>query len=1159
MIPQPAGVSSSVAWEDRQLGAGSDRPLLLLILPDAANTDQTTPIYYYLPKVPQLARKADDRPIFSLTLILSRQPSPDDDSIYTLVEHGILTFELTLAVRSQLLAELPPSAQYQPLFAREVVFTLDRATLEARDDVVQTDPPIASLSATGAGARAAFSLNLDRSTALAVLAALDGQASNLNLLAKVTYRTAAAAQTIRLNAVWVKVYDFLKAEANEFSVAELQAHFAVMLEADIVAVSQIAASGAETPIDAPDPIALFKIFLQSTFVILDRLTPEFGRSDPQNRYALRSRPHPMFRLDTQQTLSSASLQTLELKATLEQAIVGALEGLDRDQYIHLVGPTGGSITAAPRRVQVRHDRQSRSVGDLPRLQLAAAGGTIQSLSNALQSADQRPTARSIGVSDLANRVLVKGSAVQHWAVQDAVVDRLRSPVVIDDGPIFRPIPIEDEPLPLRVQSLPIVENPGAAIWRDRLNSQKYWYAPAFELIPVAPNENAATSAFCFTYTQAGVTADGKPALSGTLRLRLRQTMRSDTQAALEAAGNPEAHPIPEIDLAVSLSLPFVDVQTNATKTTTFIASVVAQDDQFEVTVALSNDWVRLCYGSLAFANFQTQPARLSITYTYAAYVPVNGDQLELVYGAKAAITPIDYSPDPIDRLTNKPFIHAASETLRLPVGNLKFQPEALQVAPRSLGLVTGRGGVSTAVAPSKLSAITAVSSTSIVQSPTAFQVRPELEASPILATLLRQTLYVTQTLAQQSSLDLFYLCSQFGGLYLQAANGTQTAIGCQDALYLGKIVYRQYEEMPELRHEAYQVWRSLQQPGHFLVVPTAYRITRYSAATPDKAYRPAILMYTVVDAKTHSDVRVVVQALLQPDLAPYLRRDLLAKLSSSAASPLLIYPTEIDGEIDYTWTLSSEVEVTAINTGDALQISLSTSGDNNALLLQTMLKNNSISGKVSFTLPDRTVLTSNLKLELDNIAGPWAMGAIEVDLVTQPGAAKLTNRIESEVHISDLMLYGGTTSGQSVPVDQTLAAGEAQTVSLPIAPTEAYPVYVLGASAATISELPIFVEDIYTNVIFVNLVSYANHNLQKLDVLVRLKDIDRSYPVTFSEEQRIGTVDLTLPLTTYLTQRIIRFQVIKTLTDGTATTTNWQDLDLKAQGNVVNIIWSLIQ
>src|SRR2546429_10006982 len=100
MNRQPAAGPSDIAgWEGRQIGT-VERPLPILALPDAGRPD----LSYVLPQVPQLARDSAGRPVFSLSLVLSGRPGPEDDSAFPLIRSGSVAFDLTLGLPGNLLS-----------------------------------------------------------------------------------------------------------------------------------------------------------------------------------------------------------------------------------------------------------------------------------------------------------------------------------------------------------------------------------------------------------------------------------------------------------------------------------------------------------------------------------------------------------------------------------------------------------------------------------------------------------------------------------------------------------------------------------------------------------------------------------------------------------------------------------------------------------------------------------------------------------------------------------------------------------------------------------------------------------------------------------------------------------------------------------------------
>jgi len=250
------------------------------------------------------------------------------------------------------------------------------------------------------------------------------------------------------------------------------------------------------------------------------------------------------------------------------------------------------------------------------------------------------------------------------------------------------------------------------------------------------------------------------------------------------------------------------------------------------------------------------------------------------------------------------------------------------------------------------------------------------------------------------------------------------------------------------------------------------------------------------------------------------------------------------------------VTVSALKTADSIQATVSAALAE-AMIVETMLKNVGVFGSVTFTLPDKTTIPCAIAMELGNITGPWQTGPIKVDV--QGSTATLANMILGDVDVADLMAYGASGPGQSVAVDKTLKQGEHQDVQLPDgAGSNLFPVYNLKpGDVARLTEIRSFIEDIHCNVIFVNLVNYANHGLQTLGIEARIKDVQETYPVSI-EERKAASVDMVLPLTNYLGNRTLQFQVTKTRTDGSTTMTPWLDWDLDALGNIISLGWDQI-
>jgi hypothetical protein len=486
---------------------------------------------------------------------------------------------------------------------------------------------------------------------------------------------------------------------------------------------------------------------------------------------------------------------------------------------------------------------------------------------------------------------------------------------------------------------------------------------------------------------------------------------------------------------------------------------------------------------------------------------------------------------------------------------------AAQPRGAALAAVAMHGGAVHAAALQPAAAATAVvpSHASLV---VAAPFHPQMEEAIRIQDILRQKRYARQTQGRTATVTTFFGCNTLGGFYRQDLGDRMVSIGCQDSFSLGQTAFKLFEPVddPALASTRYKVYRSLSQPGHFLVVPAAYRITRYAATEGDRAYRPTVYLYSSLDPQNAANNRCVVMASLQPDLPAWERKSLAVKLAALHHSPVLQYATEIDAEVTYTWSLDggvASIQPRAAKQWDGFQVTLS-SDLAGGLQLQAMLRNSGVTADAHFTLQDGTTVSSSLILDLAALTGPWTGGPIDTTIVASH--ATLTNHIERGVNVSDLAIYAADGRSQVVRVDRLLAPAAAVTIDLPFAPNDAYSVYaVQPGDPAQLSETSSFVEDIRTNVVFVNLVNYANHNLKRLDLRARLKEAAGSeIAVAISEADPVGEADFLLPLTTYLGPRTLQLEVTKTDTSDHATTTPWLEWDLAARGNVVSLTWDLI-
>lgn len=362
--PLQVGPSSTADWEEHSVCMEATRPLTVYAIPDAASDTQTAsnqPVtLYYLPRVPLLVQKDSGDPIFALTLLLSRQPHPDEINIQALIQQGHLSMDVTLALPSELLEELERAKDiaYRPLFASETIFEL--VGIQDSDETSE-EKVISLVSTSGPNARVTLNANLNREECLDVLAALDSTASRIKLRTKVVFRTAAEEQTACLAGSWAAVYDFVGARAAPgaaIALSTLFQYFNEMLTQDIVSAKVVASSGVEEEMRETDIVLFFDMFLRLSSVILQREIIAPGSEQAENLYVLRERPNELFRLDIKQKISSTSSRAIVLSGTIDEVIGGALAGREWDCFVQLVLLQSGEGGARPVSRRVQWVRQS---------------------------------------------------------------------------------------------------------------------------------------------------------------------------------------------------------------------------------------------------------------------------------------------------------------------------------------------------------------------------------------------------------------------------------------------------------------------------------------------------------------------------------------------------------------------------------------------------------------------------------------------------------------------------------------------------------------------------------------------------------------------------------------------------------------------------------
>jgi hypothetical protein len=982
-------------------------------------------------------------PLFSLTLTLSRQPLPDEVSLAPLVRGGAFTTTLDVSPTDAELSSAFPEEKTRPsaLFLRGAQFAL----------VTASGQRVVEASSGGFGGRVVLKAALDTELALAFLGALRGEASGLEVVAELTYRAPPAVPppppfTLDLPAV----FEFLELRAAEdrtFSEVELVSCFAELIERGSVLMREAEADAATfARVNLVELAAACRPFLVRVRELETRFVLVCRKAEPA------AEPSAAASADVTRTL------------TLGRPLQALLEPLTRrypvDALVKGVCPArdGGFEPVAARQ------RRTRAVA--PRPILASFGGQAMALNVALRTGRiAKLDALILAQSGLATRPPAPG----RWELDDVVQ------VPANDG-----IP------------LPLLDDANAPLWPDRIDPALFWYAPALTLVTPAPTETPSASPFLFSFRTVGHDATGQPGLEATIRVRLRPGMSEATQKAWEAKGKPSLKPVPLGGVSVSLEIPFRDPSGRTSSQAVKASSVTKNGGDYEATFLLTDQWARLAYGSLAFADFQELPARLGSSYVFKAAVR-SARSLSSQPGRRIAAIPV----------------MRARPTFPVDPTTINFPPTADPEQPR----------------------------------PTAGFPAPTLPTKA----------YVVQTQGRTQVVDVRLPCSTFGAFYVQVANGTVKAIGCQNAFKLGVVELKLFEAVPlDFSVPApFKVLRSLQVPGRFLVLPASYTVARFEPGD-SRAYRPALFLFANIDTDERERTQCVVTATLEPAVSAYWRDALLAKLETSVhPSPELIWPSDLGVVPTFEWALSgtgsTAVQVEVVHTPDGFQVTLAT-GVNGVLLLKSMIERSGVVGSATFALADGALLRAPLVVDLAHVSGPFVAGPVEIAVTGND--ATLTNRLEQPVDVGALALRAGTKR-QTVAVEKRLAPGQSVSVALPAGASRLSVDVAPVGGATSFEEVRTYVEDIYVVVTLFANIDWASTT--SVSVEARITGVGGSVHADLRADNARSELTLLLPLTTYVAQPTLQFAITRTPRTGKPVTGPWRDWRLDTLGSVIEI------
>jgi hypothetical protein len=826
---------------------------------------------------------------------------------------------------------------------------------------------------------------------------------------------------------------------------------------------------------------------------------------PQDGMTLRATRHPA---------PGGATATLLVSTPVDRLLADVLTGAATDRYVHVV--ILGADDAEPRPLPrlVRSGAARASPADEPSIVLGP--GRITTRSEALRAAAGRPPAHVLLASGAANVVSAHPGL---FAVADAdtVEDRRPGPVMVD---------------------------PASPLWTDRFDPQRLWYAPRFSL--VEPDPSAATveeSPFLFRFRRTGVDAQGRPGIEATVRLTLERGMSEATSAELESRGRPAAQPVSTGDLSVELLLPFRDQNGAAATQSVRASNVLQQGERLQATFQLLDGWARVCYAALATAEPGSDAARVSVAYTFGGWDP---ERAPLPVGAQM----LHLAAVSVDRRQTR---DGGGGGVRV-----RFPGGAIELAEPPEPRASSRAGMrppSAAAIP--VAAMSAIRPELII--------RPEVAVRPEVAELVAQRRFAWRTYGRSAAVEVRMPCGPMGTLYIEDAPAGARAIGCQDASLLGQVPGRTYEPVALGAATAgIRVLRSLISPGRFVLVPGAYRIGRYEPSDVERAYRPTVLLYSTIDIEHPAQTQCVLAAALQPDVTPAQRFAIREELRSKHhPSPVVEDVTELSGNVRFTWALPGSsggwsVSAEAIRTWDGFQVTLTTNAAG-ILALEGILARSGIHGTATIDLGSGASYDVGLDLELARIVGPPRSGPVESSPTR--GGVSLRNRVEAPVAVKDVLALAHG-SVEVVPVETVLAPDARHEVGLPSSTTESHPDVVVQPTAATLTEIRAYVEDVTAQVLFLALPDLASMGIQMLEVTARLAGTSSERSAVLTKETPSASLEFVLPLTTFAGDPVLEFRVRRTAAEGAsdaaAGLTDWRQWRLSTQGHVVSLTRELI-
>ncbi|MHA6511734.1 hypothetical protein [Tessaracoccus sp. Z1128] len=632
---------------------------------------------------------------------------------------------------------------------------------------------------------------------------------------------------------------------------------------------------------------------------------------------------------------------------------------------------------------------------------------------------------------------------------------------------------------------------GRPLLADRQGDNR-WYLPEILLDVPSPGQDPDSSPFRFDLVQVGHQADGSPALEATVVVTLLARPSAATLAPWESAGRPTLKPVPCVP-QIGLHLPFRDDHGAArtelvTANSVQVTGVLGEDgSRITATFVLQNNWARLAYGALSTPGFQAEPAVVEVGLAHSGWRTERTQSMLTV-----------------DRLT----------------------------APKIMALRRGDD----ATRPIAATQLLAMAKAQI-------RLTPAIALEKFDLTQLGVVKHVKVSATATTRLPALLACADHPQLYRQRGGDGWEAVGCRPALRLGETQYRPWQPEP-VSTAGVRVFRSLTQPGRFLVIPENYAVGRYPADDPERAYEPTLLLTSTIDVENPANIRCVLAAALEPEPDAADFSLLAGELRQRLGRPVeLVGPWQAGVAPEISWAVpgSDRVDCVLIDTGFTFMLTTDIPG---LLTLRTLLRRGGLVGSARYAIPGGDSAVSTLRLDLSRVVGP-AGGPVTAERIGDE--VRLANRLDRRVSVNRVVADGAVVASPSL----LLAPGQEATVSLSPGTTGELALdHSVEPGMESLDETRSYIEDLHLGVTFV-----ATGDLAQMAGL----EIEATFlgaaadPITLTRTQRQAERQFVLPLTTYATDPAVIFTVTAVASDGTRTAAPPVDWPVRTRGVLVPI------